>query len=893
MSWRSRKTLWLHCMRLLPGLLVSVAVATLGQLGVWVPLENLTATALIRLRGSQPWDNRLVVVGIDDATLRDLEQFPISRDYYTELVDTLTEANAAVMAFDLLLAEPSLADADLAEAMAFHSGVVLAMAWGNDGQPIFPSQALADSAIVVGHIQQSIGADGVARQMNVELGGVPALSVATLQAYSLVEDVVAFPNQMQLQLNWPSDHTDVAYVSLLEVLNGQVDPALFERKIVMVGVTATGFDQVRTPFNPSEPAAGVYVHVAAVHNLLQRSWLRTLPNRWVTLGLLVLGPLTSWVLRPRVFRTQLGLWLMASGGWMVLCLLALYSNVALPAVSPLLVLGVTQGAIAFTDRLRTNALLQARSEFLSTMSHEIRTPLNAIVGVSEMLEETQLTAKQREFTETIHNSSQALMALINDVLDFSKIEAGKLVLEQHPVNLRTCVEQSLDIIAPRAIDKHLELVYAIDPTTPPVIVSDPVRLRQILLNLLGNAVKFTEVGEVTLHVRPIPIEQAEPTETNRGLSAISRLHGRPTYDCALLFSVRDTGIGIPADRMHKLFKPFSQVSSSTTRKYGGTGLGLAISKRLAETFSGRLWVESEVGKGSVFSFTVQTVTEKLPAQKQLPKGLTQWANQRCLIIDSNLTRRTSLEWQLGALALRTTSVASVAEALVLFQQGQHFALVMLDANVTKVDNISAMEALRSSAGAPTLPIVLIATLSENPGQTWHKDTIILWKPIKQAALYRVLIRIQAEVNPQLMANSRLEEPTNGAAVVPPNPLRILIAEDNPVNQRVAQRLLELLGYGSDVVGSGEAVIEALQHRVYDVVLMDMRMPGMDGVEATRRVRKLGRQIAQPWIVAMTANAVAEDRQRCLTAGMNDYLSKPIRRETLSQALRKVNADADG
>ena len=431
-------------------------------------------------------------------------------------------------------------------------------------------------------------------------------------------------------------------------------------------------------------------------------------------------------------------------------------------------------------------------------------------------------------------------------------------------------------MAPRAVDKNLELVYALDPETPPVVVSDPVRLRQILLNLLGNAVKFTETGEVALHVRPVPLDQAEPPQSKRGISAISRLNTRMAYACALQFSVRDTGIGIPADRMHKLFKPFSQVSSSTTRKYGGTGLGLAISKRLAETFSGRLWVESVLGKGSVFSFTIQTTTDNLPTRQPLPEQLVQWADRRCLIIDGNLTRRTSLEWQLRALSVEPTSVRSVAEALVLIQQGQHFSGVILDAGVTKVDNISAMEALRSSAGAPGLPIILMATLSESPGQTWHKDTVVIWKPIKQAALYRALIRIQQQNSPTRVANSPLlsvqspESPPTTRPTV--KPLKILIAEDNPVNQRVAQHLLELLGYESDVVNSGQAVLDALRQQSYDVVLMDMRMPGMDGVEATRRIRRLGRQVEQPWIVAMTANAVTEDRQRCLAAGMNDYLS---------------------
>ncbi|MEO1591176.1 MAG: CHASE2 domain-containing protein, partial [Cyanobacteria bacterium J06632_22] len=466
MNWPFPKAIWRHVQRLLPGLVVGAAVATLGQFGVWTPLENLTAAGLMRLRGAQPWDSRIVVVGIDDATLRALEQFPISREYYTALTTRLTDADAAIIAFDLLLADPTEVDEALADAMAFHSGVVLAMAWGGDDIPIYPHAPLADSAIAIGHIQQPIGSDGVARYMDIKLDGVPALSVAAMQAYSLVEEIVPLPSQNQIQLNWPGPPTEVTYISLIDLLDGRVDPATLERKIVLVGATATGIDQIRTPFGDNEPVSGVFVHAAAMHNLLQQNWLRTPPTSGVWGGLLILGMVSSWVLRSRLFRTQLGIWLVASGVCVLLGFVALYGNVALPVVSPLLVLGLTQGTIAFTDRLRTNALLQARGEFLSTMSHEIRTPLNAIVGVSEMLEETQLTAKQREFTTTIHNSSQTLLALINDVLDFSKIESGKLVLEKHPVNLRTCIEQSLDIVAPRAVEKQLELVYALDPETP-------------------------------------------------------------------------------------------------------------------------------------------------------------------------------------------------------------------------------------------------------------------------------------------------------------------------------------------------------------------------------------------------------------------------------------------
>ncbi|MEM8807013.1 MAG: CHASE2 domain-containing protein [Cyanobacteria bacterium P01_G01_bin.38] len=889
----------------LPGLLMSGLVIGLFELGAWAPLENLTLSKLIRWRGSQAWDERIVVVGLDDESFRELEQFPLPRTYYTQLLETLTDSNAPIVAFDLLLAEPSPDDPALAEAMALHSGVVLAQAWGGDQLPILPTPTLMDNAIAIGHIQQFADSSVLARSIAISNRDTPAFSIAIAQAYSLVSEIVSIPNEKEeLLINWPGPASALTYVSLVDALSGQTAPDVFDGKIVLVGATATGFSDTLTPFDEQQPIGDVYIHAAVLHNLLQQNWLRLPHKLAIILSLLVTGPLISWLLQGRNFPTQLGLWLLMSGGWVVVCWGALHYNYALPMISPLMLFGMIQGSLAFNDRLRSNALLQARGEFLNTMSHEIRTPLNAIIGVSEMIQETQLSAQQREFADTIHNSSQTLLALINDVLDFSKIEANKLVLEKQPVNLRNCIEQSFDIVAPRAVEKNLELAYAIDPTVPRVISSDSVRLRQILINLLGNAVKFTESGEVNLYVR----FAADATRSkSSALHSAPPTHGAPLENFTLQFSVRDTGIGIPTERINQLFQPFSQVSASTTRKYGGTGLGLAISKRLTESMGGQLWVESQLGQGSLFSFTMQTTAEPAAVNKPPPDTLRTWQGAHWLIIDKTRIRCTGLAWQLEALSIQSLAVRSIAEALVLIQQGQHFDGIILDETVAKIDNVSAIEALRQSTDSSQLPIIVLSTLKNQAAQPWPHKTVLLWKPIKQATLYRALIQlVEPSTNttsstdtasptstPSTAAKGLTEtvssaQPAEGLAMnVPaPSPLKILIAEDNRVNQRVAQRMLEMLGYGSEVLSTGTEVIENIHNNTYDIIFMDMRMPEMDGLEATRRIRKLGPQISQPWIIAMTANATVEDRRRCLTAGMDDYLSKPIRRETLSQAIAR-------
>jgi signal transduction histidine kinase/DNA-binding response OmpR family regulator len=889
---------WRRLQPFIPGLLIGGVVAGLLGLGVWVPLENLASNGLMRLRGPQSWDDRLVVIGIDDETLRYLGQFPLTRDYYGRLVQKLAAAQTAVVAFDLLLVDPSPEDGLLAQAMIDHGAVVLAQAWGADDLPILPQTRLLDSAIATGHIRQPIDADNVVRRVELFAGGVPALSVATAQAYSLVADSVSVPPSSQLLLNWPGPVSGVSYVSLKDVLSDRVAPKRLAHKIALVGLTATGVGQWRTPFDVNRPVAGVYVHAAALNNLLHQNWLQTLPVGRVAIALLLVGPIFSWGIQRSPFSIQIAAWLGVSSGWVLLCGVALTQNYVLPIVPPLMMFGLTVGAIAWIDRLRANALLQARDRFLSTMSHEIRTPLNAIIGVSEMLQETSLTPEQQDLTETIEHSSQTLLALINDVLDFSKIEAGKLTLEQQPVNLRSCIEQTLEIIAPRAALQHLELVYALDPAAPLVIITDPVRLRQILLNLLSNAVKFTGQGEVALRVHALTPGPDAQLDLHKQPPLPPRRPSKAATGCTIQFSVRDTGIGIPPDRLHRLFQPFSQVSAATAREYGGTGLGLAISKHLAESMGGQLWVTSQVGQGSEFSFTIQAIPEPVTHPRLRPESLLRWQGRRCLIIDQNRTRRLSLTWQLQALAVESMTAHSVAEALVLLQQGQQFSGVIMNVARPRSETISDILTLRQSAEAPQWPFILMTALGETGSSEWPDGTTVLRKPIKQAALYRTLMQLapwQADQRDTPQPGAPCTQSDRQALTVAPikkapllsHPLKILIAEDNAVNQKVARRMLELLGYQPDVVGTGTEVLNALRRQTYDVILMDIRMPEMDGLEATRRIRQQGQTSPQPWIIAITANAILEDRHRCLAAGMNDYLSKPIRRDSLAQALLKA------
>ncbi|QTR49632.1 response regulator [Candidatus Thiothrix anitrata] len=595
------------------------------------------------------------------------------------------------------------------------------------------------------------------------------------------------------------------------------------------------------------------------HNLKRIHWLQRLDN-FLLVTLLSIIATMMWLMEQNHALNTSNTHLEENLAWVTLFISVLlagsrfYLRQQLAHINQLLQDAVTAQHIA-EDAVKTKA------RFLATMSHEIRTPMNGVIGMTRLLMNTPMSKKQSEFVESIHLSGEHLLTVINDVLDFSKMEAGKLDLKREPLELRACIEDVLNLLTSKALEKNLELAYIVEPSIPLFVEGDMVRLRQILTNLIGNAIKFTDKGEITVFVR---------------------LYTQPDGEYELEFQINDTGSGIPAERLESIFEQFSRAEETLSHRHEGTGLGLAISRRLVEMMEGRIWAESTLGVGSRFHFTLKTRQAAGKLKPFLHPNIPEIVGKRILVVENNPATSQALSDFCSGWGAKVDNVKSVSDAIGWIAVGRTYDIALVDSNLPGDTPLEFAKYVRNRYDKQTLPLILIAP----PNDRHPKDTVrelynlYLTKPITRSRLFDSLMTVLGELN-LLTIRPEITQNKLGERL----PLRILLAEDNPINQIVATSILDEMAYKADVAENGREVIEMLRKKPYHVIFMDMQMPEMDGLEATRRIREEFPADRQPVIIAMTANAMDSGKQECLAAGMNDYISKPILPETVEAALQ--------